>query len=84
MPYEVVVTDSFLKYLHKLKNKALENQVLRKLLELEIDAHLNKRLRYDLKDYYRLRIGKLRVLYTISGNKVNVEVLVTGHKYEQA
>ena len=35
MTYEVILTDSFLKDLRKLKNNILENQVLNKLKELE-------------------------------------------------
>ena len=83
MSYEVILTDSFLKDLKKLKNKALEEQVLSKLQELQDNPERNKRLMYDLKDYYRIRVRKLRVLYTIQGNKVYVEVLVVGHKYEE-
>ncbi|MEK6946305.1 MAG: type II toxin-antitoxin system mRNA interferase toxin, RelE/StbE family [Nanoarchaeota archaeon] len=84
MTYEVILTDSFLKDLKKLKNKTLEEQVLNKLLELEEFPERNKKLMYDLKDYYRIRVGKLRILYTITGNKVYVEVLVIGHKYKEA
>jgi len=84
MSYEVILTDSFLKDLRKLKNQKLEEQVLAKLIGLEENPERNKRLKYDLNEYYRLRIGKLRVLYTIKGDKVSVEVLVTRHKYEQA
>ena len=83
MSYEVILTDSFLKDLKKLKNKALEGQILIKLDELEENPERNKRLMYDLRDYYRIRIGKLRVLYTVQENKVFVEVLVAGHKYEK-
>ena len=83
MSYEVALTDSFLKDLKKLRNKALEEQVLNKLRELEEYPERNKRLMHDLKDYYRIRIGKLRILYTIQDNKVYVEVLVVGHKYEE-
>ncbi len=82
MSYEVILTDSFLKDLKKLKNKALEEQVLSKLQELQDSPERNKRLMYDLKDYYRIRVGKLRVLYTIQGDKIYVEVLIAGHKYE--
>ena len=82
MIYEVILTDSFLKDLKKLKSKILEEQVLNKLRELEDFPERNKKLMYDLKDYYRIRVGKLRVLYIIAGNKVYVEVLVIGHKYE--
>ena len=66
----------------KLKDKSLEDQALEKLKELEEYPDRNKKLKYDLKDYYRIRIGKLRILYIIQGNKVYVEVLVKGHKYE--
>ena len=83
MSYEVVLTDSFLKELNKLKNKSIEEQVLSKLQELEENPERNKKLQYDLKNYYRIRVGKLRVLYTIQDNKVYVEVLVRGHKYEE-
>ncbi len=51
MSYEVILTGSFLKDLKKLKNKALEGQVLNKLKELEEYPERNKRLQYDLKDY---------------------------------
>ena len=83
MSYEVILSDSFLKDLKKLKNKALEDQVSHKLIELEKNPERNKKLRHDLKDYRRLRIGKLRVLYTTKGDKVYVEVLVKGHKYKE-
>ena len=83
MIYKVILTDSFLKNLSKLRNKSLEKQVLSKLLELEEYPDRNKKLMYDLKDYYRIRVGKLRILYTIQGDNVFVEVLVAGHKYEE-
>ncbi|MBI2549106.1 type II toxin-antitoxin system RelE/ParE family toxin [Candidatus Woesearchaeota archaeon] len=83
MSYEVILTDSFLKDVKKLKNKPLEEQVLYKLQELEESPERNKKLQYELKDYYRIRVGKLRILYTIQGNRVYVEVLVRGHKYEE-
>ena len=83
MSYEVILTDSFLKDLRKLKNKVLEEQVLNKLQELEEDPERNKRLKYGLKEYYRIRVGKLRILYITRGNEVYVEVLVRGHKYEE-
>ena len=83
MNYEVILTDSFLKDLKKLKNKTLEEQVLIKIRELEENPERNKKLQYELKDYYRIRIGKLRVLYTIISNKVYAEALVRGHKYEE-
>lgn len=81
MDYEVNLTESFLRDLRKLKNSWLENQILNKLKELEQSPERNKRLKYGLKDYYRIRIGKLRILYTVKDDKVYVEVLVKGHKY---
>ncbi|MBI2672983.1 type II toxin-antitoxin system mRNA interferase toxin, RelE/StbE family [Candidatus Woesearchaeota archaeon] len=81
MDYEVSLTESFLRDLRKLKNSWLENQILNKLKELEQSPERNKRLKYGLKDYYRIRIGKLRILYTVKDDKVYVEVLVKGHKY---
>ena len=83
MIYEVIITDSFLKDLRKLKYKTTEKQVLSKLQELEKNPERNKKLQYDLKDYYRIRVGKLRILYTVHDDKVYVEVLVSGHKYEE-
>ena len=83
MSFEVILTDSFLKEIRRLKNKSLEDQILEKLKELEENPERNKKLRHDLKDYRRLRIGKLRVLYTTKGDKVYVEVLVKGHKYKE-
>jgi mRNA-degrading endonuclease RelE of RelBE toxin-antitoxin system len=83
MSYDVILTDSFLKDLKKLKNKSIENQVLNKLLELEENPERNKRLQFELKDYFRVRAGKLRILYTIQSTNVYVEVLVTGHKYRE-
>ena len=84
MSYEVILTDSFLKDLKKLKNASLEEQVFVKLQGLEENPERNKRLRYNLKDYYRIRVGKLRVLCTVSGGKVYVEVLVRGYRYGEA
>ncbi len=82
MIYTVLLTDSFLKDVQKLRDKEIEKQIFDKLKELVENPDKNKRLRYDLQEYYRLRVGKLRVLYTVEGNKITVEVLVRGHKYE--
>ena len=49
MSYEVILTDSFLKDLKKLKNKALEEQVLIKLLELEENPEKFKIIKFMLK-----------------------------------
>ncbi len=82
MPFEVILTDSFLKDVRKLKHKELEQQALEKLCSLEDYPGRNKRLRFELKEYYCLRVGKLRILYRVVGSQVIVEVLVLGHKYE--
>lgn len=81
MKYEVIITETFKKEVEKLKDKKLEKQIYTKLLELETEPKRFKKLRYELKEYYRLRIGKFRILFRVVGNKVYVEALIKRHKY---
>ena len=41
MSFEVILTDSFLKEIRRLKNKSLEDQILEKLKELEENPERN-------------------------------------------
>lgn len=83
MKINVILTNTFLKSIEKIKDKTVENQILQKLTELENTPELGKKLKYGLKGYYQLRIGKTRILYTIKGNKIFVEILVRKHKYKE-
>ncbi len=48
------------------------------LISLEEDAYAGKRLHGDLKENFSLRVGKLRIIYTVSEEDKVVYVIAIG------
>lgn len=82
MPYKILPTKEFARDFSKIAPSERE-QVKNKIEETAENPERYKRLHYDLKGSFRLRIGKLRVIYSIDKQKeeMYLEKIVFGHKY---
>ena len=77
MKYTVLLSRQAEKFYKNLEEK-LKAQVRECLIGLEDQAYAGKRLHGDLKENYSLRVGKLRIIYTISEKDKVVYVIAMG------
>lgn len=82
MPYKILPTKEFSKDFKKLDSQ-IQKRVKDKIEEVAANPMRYKHLHYDLKESCRLRIGKLRVLfsYSIEKEEVYLEKIVFDHNY---
>lgn len=82
MSYKIVPTKEFEKDFKKL-DKNLQIQIKDKFEKVAENVERYKHLRFDFKGSCRIRIGKLRVIfsYDISRQELYLEQIVFGHKY---
>ena len=82
MAYRILPTKEFAKDFEKIEEQ-LKERLKKKLDEVAEDPTHCKHLHYDLKGSCRLRIGKLRIIfsYEIEKNELYLEKIVVGHKY---
>lgn len=83
MPYKILPTKEFSKDFKKIRDKKIQSAIKNKINEIAENPTRYKRLHYDLKGSFRIRIGTLRVIYSV--NEVNremyLEKIVFGHRY---
>lgn len=72
--FKLLFSPEFLKTFKKLDYGTREI-VLKQLRKLEENPRAGKPLRHSFKGFWRLRIGKLRLIYEIEGNTVKVHLL---------
>ncbi|MCJ7763147.1 type II toxin-antitoxin system RelE/ParE family toxin [Candidatus Bathyarchaeota archaeon] len=77
MKYTVLLSRQAEKFYKNLEEK-LKAQVRECLIGLEDQAYAGKRLHGDLKENCSLRVGKLRIIYTISEKDKIVYVVAMG------
>jgi mRNA-degrading endonuclease RelE of RelBE toxin-antitoxin system len=77
LKYTVLLSRQAEKFYKNLEEK-LKAQVRECLIGLEDQAYAGKRLHGDLKENYSLRVGKLRIIYTISEKDQVVYVIAMG------
>lgn len=84
MSYKILPTKEFEKDFDKLGDKKLQRIIKNKIEEVSEDPTRYKRLHYDLKGSFRIRIGSLRILYSIDENRkeLYLEKIIFGHKYK--
>ena len=82
MSYKVVVTKNFEKDFCKV-DKNFQKRIIKKINEVAENPKRYKHLHYDLNDSSRIRIGKLRVIYSYDFEKheLYLEKIVFGHNY---
>jgi|TARA_B100000315_G_C14334120_1_gene476595 mRNA-degrading endonuclease RelE of RelBE toxin-antitoxin system len=82
MSYKILPTKEFSKDFKKL-DKEFQKRIKAKIEEVAEDPTRYKSLHYDLKDSSRIRIGKLRVVFSFDASikELYLEKIIIGHKY---
>jgi len=82
--YKILPTKEFSKDVKKLDKKII-TQLKNKIEEIAFNPTRYKHLSYDLKDSCRIRIGKLRILFSYSEKlkELYLEKIVFDHKYNK-
>ena len=82
MIYKVLPTKEFEKDFRKL-DKNFQTRIKKKIEEVAENPTRYKHLHYDLKGSCRIRIDKLRVVFScnIERQELYLEKIVFGHKY---
>ncbi len=79
MTYTVLLSHQAENFYKKL-NKSLKDRVKEALIKLQNEPHLGKALHGDLKGNYSIRIGKIRIVYSISEKNKTVYTLAVGQR----
>ncbi len=79
MKYTVLVSRQAERFYKKLQEN-VRLQVRESLIILEDQPRAGKRLHGDLKEYYSLRVGKLRMIYAISEKEKLVHIIAIGSR----
>ena len=82
MTYKILPTKEFEKDLKKL-DKHFQDRIKDKIKEIAENPERYKHLHYDFKGSCRIRIGKLRIVYSydVQKQELYLEQIVFGHKY---
>ncbi len=82
MSYKLLPTKEFSKDFKKISSD-FKNRIRNKIEEVAENPERYKYLYYDLKGSCRIRIGKLRIIFSYDENKkeLYLEKIVFGHKY---
>ena len=82
MSYKILPTKEFEKDFSML-NKNFQDRIKKKMEEVAENPERYKHLHYEFKGSCRIRIGKLRVVYSYSVEKqeLYLEQIIFGHKY---
>lgn len=82
MPYKILPTREFEKDFKKL-DRDMQERIKQKLEEASQDPERYKHLHYELKGSSRIRIGKIRVIFSYDKNlqELYIEKIVFGHRY---
>jgi mRNA interferase RelE/StbE len=79
LKYTVILSRQAEHFYKKLEEK-IKTQVRDCLISLEDEAYAGKRLHGDLKENCSLRVGKLRIIYTVSEKDKIVYVIAIGSR----
>jgi len=82
MSYEILSTKEFEKDFRKLDN-SVQKRIKKKFLEVAENPERYKHMHPPLNDYCRIRIEKLRIIfsYDIEKKILYLEKVVFGHRY---
>lgn len=85
MSYNILPTKQFSLDFKKLKDKKTQETIKKKIEGVSEDPTRYKRLHYELKGSFRIRIGSYRIIYSIDESKkeMYLEKLVFDHKYRR-
>lgn len=82
MNYKILPTKEFTKDFRKL-DKHLQRKIKRKVEKISENPLRYKHLHYGLKESCRVRIEKLRILFSYDSKleELYLEKIISGHKY---
>lgn len=82
MPYKILPTREFSNDFRKL-DKHFQAIIKEKMEEVSENPERYKHLHYDLKGSCRIRISKLRIIFSYNKiqNELYLEKIILGHKY---
>ena len=85
MHYKILPTKQFSIDFKKLRDKKAKGTIKKKIEEVREDPTRYKRLHYELKGSFRIRIGPYRIIYSIDESKkeMYLEKIVFNHKYRR-
>ena len=83
MSYKILPTKQYSIDFKKLRDKKTKGKIKKKIEEVSEDPTRYKRLHYELKGSFRIRIGSYRIIYSIdeSEKEMYLEKIVFEHKY---
>lgn len=80
--YTLIFSEVFEKSYSKIKDNEMKKQIWKKILQLEEQAPLGKKLKGN--PYWSIHINRFRVIYQIEGNIITViEILERKHDYRE-
>ena len=84
MPYKILPTKEFEKDFKKI-DSFMQERIKKKINEVAENPARHKHLHYDLKNYCRLWIGKLRIVFKYDAEKheLYLEKIISGHNYRE-
>jgi len=84
MPYKILPTKEFEKDFQRL-DKSSQKRIKNKIEEVSENPERYKHLHYDLSGSSRIRIEKLRVIFSYNKERqeLYLEKIVFGHKYNK-
>ena len=84
MIYKILPTKEFSKDFKKLDSQ-MQKRIRSKVEEIAEEPVRHKHLHYDLKNSCRVRIGKLRIIFSYDEMKreIYLEKVVFGHRYSE-
>jgi mRNA-degrading endonuclease RelE of RelBE toxin-antitoxin system len=77
LKYTILLSRQAERFYKKLQGK-VKNQVRESLIGLEDQARAGKRLHGHLKEDYSIRVGKLRIVYTVSEKDKAIYIVAIG------
>lgn len=82
MPFKILPTREFEKDFRKI-DSFFQNRIKVKVREVAENPQRYKHMHYALSSSCRLRIGKLRILfsYSVEKQEIYLEKIIFGHKY---
>ena len=82
MSYKILPTKEFSKDFEKIDSN-FQQRIKIKIEKVSENPERYKYLHYDLKGSCRVRIGKLRIIfsYNVSKKELYLEKIIFGHKY---
>jgi mRNA-degrading endonuclease RelE of RelBE toxin-antitoxin system len=74
MNYRILPTKEFEKDFRKLDNFE-QKRIKKKIEEIALNPERYKHLRLDLKNFCRIRIGKLKIIFSYDANKKELDAI---------